>query len=139
CCSCCCVCWNCWLVTCSCWLVCCSCCDRAWICSCCAATASFKACTSALTGLGLLTFFLGAAVWACSTDANSRTTLSLITAFIFSPFSKICGSGGMARVRAACVSVFDFRSVCSCFENFLVDRFLKNSRVLWGVHHNPYN
>src|ERR1700730_3159494 len=45
----------------------------------------------------------------------------------------------MARVRAACVSVFDFRSVCSCFENFLVDRFLKNSRVLWGLHHNPYN
>ena len=45
----------------------------------------------------------------------------------------------MARVRAACVSVFDFRSVCSCFENFLVDRFLKNSRVLWGFHPNPYN
>jgi hypothetical protein len=45
----------------------------------------------------------------------------------------------MARVRAACVSVFDFRSVCSCFENFLVDRFLENSRVLWGLHHNPYN
>jgi hypothetical protein len=45
----------------------------------------------------------------------------------------------MARVRAACVSVFDFRSVCGCFENFLVDRFLKNSRVRWGLHHNPYN
>src|ERR1019366_4902406 len=91
CCSCCCVCWNRWLVCCSCWLVCCSCCDRAWICSCCAATASFKACTSALTGL--LTFLLGVAVCACSTDANSRTTLSLITAFIFSPFAQICGSG----------------------------------------------
>src|SRR5260221_4253716 len=112
CCSCVCVCWNCWLVTCSCWLVCCSCCDSAWICCCCTATASFKACTSALTGLGLLTFFLGVAVCACSTDANSRTTLSLITAFISSPFARICGSGQPSPLRAVLVSTSD------CFVDF---------------------
>src|SRR5260370_10194325 len=45
----------------------------------------------------------------------------------------------MARVRPAWVSVFDFRSVCSFFEYFPVDRFLKNAGVLWDLHHYPYN
>jgi hypothetical protein len=40
----------------------------------------------------LLAFFLGAAACACSKDANSSITLSLITAFIFSPFAEIGGS-----------------------------------------------
>jgi hypothetical protein len=45
----------------------------------------------------------------------------------------------MARVRAACVSVFNFRSVCSCFENSLCGSLPENSGVACGgVHPNPY-
>src|SRR6266496_2536539 len=86
CCSCCWVCWNCCAFCCSCWLVCCNCCCRVWICCCCAATASFRACNSALGRLRGAFFLAVVGLCAKSEDANNKTILSLMTALILSPF-----------------------------------------------------